>query len=187
MSKSLFTTIIEEVTPSTETVGVVGQLYLDTVEKKLYQCVSITTETVDEVETISYEWEEITNQKLYIHHIKFNESTYAEIYFDIISTDAEPYNNRELVQNKLATYLPANKEIQASGYVQAFDGAPNSTQSVYSIIRRDTTNAIYAYYLKTSYETESIDGTTFIKNVTQVFSNRYYLNVGTFTDVVQEL
>lgn len=60
MSKSLFTTIIEEVAPTTETAGVVGQLYLNSVEKKLYQCVAINTETVDEVETTTYTWQYIS-------------------------------------------------------------------------------------------------------------------------------
>lgn len=42
--------------PTTTTVGAVGQFYLDTTNKKLYQCMSITTETVDEVDTNVYEW-----------------------------------------------------------------------------------------------------------------------------------
>ena len=42
--------------PTTTTVGAVGQFYLDTTNKKLYQCMSITTETIDEVDTNVYEW-----------------------------------------------------------------------------------------------------------------------------------
>lgn len=42
--------------PTTTTVGAVGQFYLDTTNKQLYQCMSITTETVDEVDTNVYEW-----------------------------------------------------------------------------------------------------------------------------------
>lgn len=33
-----------EIAPTTETIGDLGQLYLDTVAKKLYQCVSVTTD-----------------------------------------------------------------------------------------------------------------------------------------------
>lgn len=40
-----------ETAPTTETEGVVGQFYLDTTEKKLYQCVSVTETT--------YEWQEV--------------------------------------------------------------------------------------------------------------------------------
>ena len=42
--------------PTTTTVGAVGQFYLDTTNKQLYQCMSITTETIDEVDTNVYEW-----------------------------------------------------------------------------------------------------------------------------------
>lgn len=53
MSKSLYTTIVESVAPTTETIGVVGQFYLDTTTKKLYQCVE-----VDEA-TPSYTWQKV--------------------------------------------------------------------------------------------------------------------------------
>lgn len=42
--------------PTTSTVGAVGQFYLDTTNKQLYQCVSITQESVDDVDTNVYEW-----------------------------------------------------------------------------------------------------------------------------------
>lgn len=53
MSKSLYTTIIEETAPTTTTVGVVGQLYLDSTTKILYQCVAIN------IEDLTYEWKQI--------------------------------------------------------------------------------------------------------------------------------
>ena len=50
MSKSLYTTIKDTTAPTTATVGVVGQLYLDTSTKTLYQCVEVDTTTP------SYTW-----------------------------------------------------------------------------------------------------------------------------------
>lgn len=47
--------------PTTTTVGAVGQFYLDTTNKQLYQCMSITQESVDEVDTNVYEWEKVDN------------------------------------------------------------------------------------------------------------------------------
>ena len=43
MSKSLYTTFVEETAPTTTTVGVVGQLYLDTSVPALYQCTAVDT------------------------------------------------------------------------------------------------------------------------------------------------
>lgn len=54
MSKSLYTTIIEETAPLSTTVGVVGQLYLDSSTKILYQCVAIN------IEDLTYEWKQIS-------------------------------------------------------------------------------------------------------------------------------
>ena len=53
MSKSLYTTIIEETAPLSTTVGVVGQLYLDSSTKILYQCVAIN------IDDLTYEWKQI--------------------------------------------------------------------------------------------------------------------------------
>lgn len=43
------------VAPTTSTVGIVGDFYLDTVAKKLYQCVAVTTES----DVTSYEWQAV--------------------------------------------------------------------------------------------------------------------------------
>ena len=55
MSKSLYTKIIETTAPTSATVGVVGQWYLDSTTKKLYECKAVTTEN----DTTTYEWEEV--------------------------------------------------------------------------------------------------------------------------------
>lgn len=46
-----------EVAPTTETVGEVGLFYLDTNNKKLYQCVSVTTD--ESTGTTTYEWQAV--------------------------------------------------------------------------------------------------------------------------------
>ena len=51
MSKSLYTTIIEETAPTNSTVGIVGQKYLDTTTKKYYICTNIDNGV--------YTWEEL--------------------------------------------------------------------------------------------------------------------------------
>ena len=50
--------------PTTTTVGAVGQFYLDTTNKQLYQCMSITQESVDEVDTNVYEWNKVGSQEI---------------------------------------------------------------------------------------------------------------------------
>ena len=62
MSKSLYTTIKETTAPTTATVGVVGQLYLDTSTKTLYQCVSVTTDEI--AGTTTYEWQSVGDETL---------------------------------------------------------------------------------------------------------------------------
>lgn len=57
MSKSLYTTYVESTAPTSSTIGVVGQWYLDNTTKKLYMCKAITTEGG----TTSYEWGEIAS------------------------------------------------------------------------------------------------------------------------------
>jgi len=58
MSKSLYTKIIETTAPTSATVGVVGQWYLDSTTKKLYECKAVTTEN----DTTTYEWVEIADK-----------------------------------------------------------------------------------------------------------------------------
>jgi len=141
MSKSLFTTIIEEVAPTTETVGVVGQLYLDTIEKKLYQCVSITAETVDEVEIFTYEWKEIgsTNEvdlsdyynKTEVDSLLSNietGSTFDGDYNSLTNTpDLSIYATNEALNNKAEqTSLDAiiNNETQIMGVNNYYPSSP---------------------------------------------------------------
>jgi hypothetical protein len=49
--------IIDKVSPTSNTIGEVGQLYLDTTAQKLYICVAINKD--DELDTIEYVWHEV--------------------------------------------------------------------------------------------------------------------------------
>ena len=75
--------------PDTTTVGAVTQFYLNTTDKKLYQCKSITTSETDSTST--YEWQEVgggsSGTKKYQHNVDFtNSSNYnLKIYFSYIS------------------------------------------------------------------------------------------------------
>lgn len=137
MSKSLYTTIIEETAPTTTTVGVVGQLYLDSTTKILYQCVAIN------IEDLTYEWKQIgggsSETKKYQHIINTEGSTtegYSFImYFTIISeksnayyslADLVDYFNEYTIQ--YGSYLPATGLIQIGNtfkHIQAV-GSPGA-------------------------------------------------------------
>ena len=56
MSKIFYSTIIETTPPTTATVGIVGQCYLDTTTQKYYICVSATNNT--------YVWKEIASANI---------------------------------------------------------------------------------------------------------------------------
>lgn len=83
--------------PTTTTVGAVGQFYLDTTNKQLYQCMSITTETIDEVDTNVYEWQEVggsseISNKLYLHSIIMTSSNYNKITTILINSSSNQFN-----------------------------------------------------------------------------------------------
>lgn len=48
--------------PTTTTVGSAGQIYIDTVAQKVYQCISVTEETVEDVTSTVYTWVGMVNQ-----------------------------------------------------------------------------------------------------------------------------
>lgn len=90
MSKSLYTTIIEETAPTTTTVGVVGQLYLDSTTKILYQCVAIN------IEDLTYEWKQIGGGSgKYLHYVMIrggSGNTDLTIMVGIINDVSTAYN-----------------------------------------------------------------------------------------------
>lgn len=121
MSKSLYTTIIEETAPTTTTVGVVGQLYLDSITKILYQCVAIN------IEDLTYEWKLINDKGTVVNINNIKQST---INFDSdpqtqIDTKVDKVNGKQLStndytnadKNKLAgieTGAQVNKPVDAA-------------------------------------------------------------------------
>lgn len=77
--------------PDTSVVGAISQFYLDTVAKKLYQCTAINTETVDEVETTTYEWQAVSGGSgKYLHNVTFTYSS-ASFVLSFISTQSTSY------------------------------------------------------------------------------------------------
>ena len=150
MSKSLFTTIIEEIAPTTETVGVVGQLYLNTVEKKLYQCVAINTETVDEVEVTTYTWQYISKDPNILINNGTGTGTTNCDYAILIGSKARANhggvanNNPIVIGNEASVYNQTNG--MAIGYkASAGEGSmvigPNSTGSNNSVVFGDNADA----------------------------------------------
>lgn len=73
--------------PTTTTVGAVGQFYLDTTNKQLYQCMSITQESVDEVDTNVYEWSKIGSQEILTGSTNPTSTTAGELGQLYIQTD----------------------------------------------------------------------------------------------------
>lgn len=80
MSKSLYTTIKDTTPPTTATVGIVGQCYIDSTEQKYYVCTN--ADTANNV----YTWQELGGStNLYRQHYWFDDSTGKRHAFDILT------------------------------------------------------------------------------------------------------
>lgn len=84
--------------PTTTTVGAVGQFYLDTTNKQLYQCMSISQTTIDEIDTNVYAWKLINDKGTVVNINNVKQST--------LNFDSDPQtqidniaNNTTLIQN----------------------------------------------------------------------------------------
>lgn len=73
--------------PTTTTVGAIGQFYLDTTNKQLYQCMSITTENIDDVDTNVYEWNKVGSQEILTGSTNPTSKTAGELGQLYIQTD----------------------------------------------------------------------------------------------------
>ena len=155
MSKSLYTTIIEETAPTTTTVGVVGQLYLDSTTKILYQCVAIN------IENLTYEWKLINDKGTVVNINNVKQST--------INFDSDPQiqlNNKvDKVQGKqLSTndYTNADKNklagIETGAQVNKPVDDELSTTSTNPVQNKVVTEAINNRITKNGGET----GTSFV-------------------------
>lgn len=84
--------------PDTTTVGAVTQFYLNTTDKKLYQCKSITTSETDSTST--YEWQEVgdssgsgeISNKLYLHSIIMTSANNNKITTILINSSSNQFN-----------------------------------------------------------------------------------------------
>ena len=141
--------------PTTTTVGAVGQFYLDTTNKQLYQCVSVQTQTVDEVDTTIYEWQEVggSSEKKYMHTLTIGgNAQYQFAIFSIITNDSETYTTADEVTQVLYDlgYTNINNKIEATGFdawdnsivVGVYSSDGNSTTMVYSNINVEDTTSI---------------------------------------------
>ena len=82
--------------PTTTTVGAVGQFYLDTTNKQLYQCMSINQTTVDEIDTNVYAWKLINDKGTVVNINNVKQST-----IDFDSDPQTQLNNKvDKVQGK---------------------------------------------------------------------------------------
>lgn len=127
MSTSLYTTIKDTTPPTTATVGIVGQCYIDSTNQKYYICTSADTTAG------TYVWDLIiVGTKKYQHNLYISFSNY-NISFSIITTRDTEYSNLSEILADLAPL--GSKRIVANG--------GNNSNPIYMIrwVRRmDETN-----------------------------------------------
>lgn len=150
MSKSLYTTIIEETAPTTTTVGVVGQLYLDSTTKILYQCVAIN------IEDLTYEWKLINDKGTVVNINNIKQST---INFDSdpqtqLNNKVDKVNGKQLSTND---YTNADKNklagIETGAQVNKPVDDKLSTTSTNPVQNKVVTEAINNRITKNGGET----------------------------------
>lgn len=191
--------------PTTTTVGAVGQFYLDTTNKQLYQCMSITTETVDEVDTNVYEWKEVgSSNKLYKHNIclAYSVSSFYSFFSLRLSVTLYNRNSTKMTTNDLIQYLYDNNYtsdypwLNASGvYIASFkEDASPTTEAVnsgscpiYGIKTNSSANQIIILY-GSQIEDRIIvdDNKVFVKNIRGA-SGKLQDVTSSIVDVVEEL
>lgn len=108
-NESLYATIVDTVTPTTSTEGVVGQFYIDqsTDPASLYLCTKV--ETVDS--TTTYTWTKQGGKQLYQHNINYK-SSFVDISFSIINNINTAYTsiseiNKYIYNNLKDEVIPA--------------------------------------------------------------------------------
>lgn len=188
-NESLYATIVDTVTPTTSTEGVVGQFYIDqsTDPASLYLCTKV--ETVDS--TTTYTWTKQGGKQLYQHNIRLG---YGNVSTIVISDDSLSFDNEKLRQwlkNQGYTaayqgYLVYNTTpsvtVSGSSY---YDALPNMLYT-----NSDASNLILNYYdlnnsLKSTI-TINDESINFVKDTMCQFSSTSLLN-NTITDTVVAL
>lgn len=133
-----------ETDPVETTVGAVGQFYLNTASKALWQCVSITTTT----EATTYTWQQVggSSEKKYLHNLQISgipHIKYFNIYIDIINNINTNYQTLISIINDLKNIFGSNN-IDANGYVNVSNAAYANVFKI-SISNDDTLIISYTY------------------------------------------
>ena len=125
--------------PTTTTVGAVGQFYLDTTNKKLYQCVSVQTQTVDEVDTTIYEWQEVggSSEKKYMHCLAVKGFSTPKVFMNIVTNSNSPITSIDEIKSWLID----------NGYV--YDDSVN----IYNVVGYPVTGGWYTSTNRYFYDT----------------------------------
>lgn len=129
--------------PTTTTVGAVGQFYLDTTNKQLYQCVSVQTQTVDEVDTTIYEWQEVGsgNEKKYMHCLAVKGFSTPKVFMNIVTNSNSPITSIDEIKSWLID----------NGYV--YDDSVN----IYNVVGYPVTGGWYTGTSRHFYDTAFVD------------------------------
>lgn len=159
-NESLYATIVDTVTPTTSTEGVVGQFYIDqsTDPASLYLCTKV--ETVDS--TTTYTWTKQGGKQLYQHNVVMTWSGLRVITFTLTTLDNTPITTGTMVQTLLYNngftgfdkLLPCNTVALLTTQQENFDGLycpsladpfiyyRNKRQESYKTIKIDETDTI---------------------------------------------
>lgn len=191
MSKSLYTTIIEETAPTTTTVGVVGQLYLDSTTKILYQCVAIN------IEDLTYEWKQIggsSGSGKYVHFISISERGYntdSHIHLILISEQEEKYTDLPSIVEELKTHIAVdatNMKVSCWGNVYSKESSYNYSQAwhniLYAYVYSDRTD-LTLFFEVSNFDTNVANNTITVFQSTNHTSK--YFSSGTINDRVVKI
>lgn len=113
-NESLYATIVDTVTPTTSTEGVVGQFYIDqsTDPASLYLCTKV--ETVDS--TTTYTWTKQGGKQLYQHRVVLKTSQTTEVYVFFINENSNEYDTLLKLYNEIPNIKPI-----VTGYISELD------------------------------------------------------------------
>lgn len=168
--------------PTSTTVGAVGQFYLDTTNKQLYQCVAIN------IEDLTYEWKQIggSGSGKYLHRIYIIGINYR-VYFEMTTSDNKAYDKHNIVQ-AIKDYIntTTTNNILATGYIS------NNTYGFQPVISINYFSDAYIsiYYIKNNLILASIDDTShMVTGITTSYSTSSVLssNITELIDTVVEL
>lgn len=154
-NESLMTTVVDTVTPTTSTEGVVGQFYIDqsTDPASLYLCTKV--ETVDS--TTTYTWTKQGGKQLYQHNISCYSTTFYG-HFSIVNNIAEAYTTTASVAQWMYNngFTSLIKLITATGHENTKVGSSTARNMVEGIFSQNGETLIWQMY-NTSLITQNIN------------------------------